>query len=42
MKTSEANAADESAILLPPRRSTNSIVAVRNETITSAASEPIA
>ena len=42
MKTSETNAAEESAILLPPRSSTNSMVAVRNETITSAASEPIA
>jgi hypothetical protein len=42
MKTSETNAADDSAIWLPPRSSTNSTVAVRNETITSAASEPIA
>ena len=42
MKTSEQNAADESAILLPPRSSTNSTVAVRNETITRVASEPTA
>ena len=42
MKTREQNAADESAILLPPRSRTNSTVAVRNETITSVASEPIA
>ena len=42
MKTSETNAADESAILLPPRSSTNKTVAVRKETITSVASEPMA
>jgi hypothetical protein len=42
MKTSETNAAEESAILLPPLSRTNSVVAVRNETITSAASDPIA
>jgi hypothetical protein len=42
MNTSETNAADESAILLPPRSSRNSTVAVRNETITSVASEPTA
>jgi len=42
MKTSETKAAEERAILLPPRSRTNSVVAVRNETITSAASEPIA
>ena len=42
MKTSDTNAADERAIWLAPRSSTNSTVAVRNETITSAAREPIA
>src|SRR5437868_2124425 len=39
MKTSDTNAADERAILLAPSSSTNSTVAVRNETITSAANE---
>ena len=42
MKTSDTNAADERAILLAPSSSTNSTVAVRNETITSAANDPIA
>jgi hypothetical protein len=42
MRTSEQNAADESAILLPPRSSTNRTVAVRKETITSVASDPMA
>jgi hypothetical protein len=42
MKTSETKAAEESVILLPPRSSTNSTVAVRNDTITSVASEPMA
>jgi hypothetical protein len=42
MKTKETNAAEESAILLPPRSSTNRTVAVRKETITSVASDPTA
>jgi hypothetical protein len=42
MTRSEANAADASAISLPPRSSRNSIVAVRKERITSVASDPIA
>jgi len=42
MKTSDTNAADERAILLAPSSNTNSTVAVRNETITSAARDPIA
>jgi len=42
MKTSDTNAADERAILLAPSSNTNSTVAVRNETITSAARDPMA
>jgi len=42
MKTSEANAAEVRAIWPAPSRRTKSAVAVRNETITSAAIVPIA
>ena len=42
MTTSETNAAEVRAIWLAPSKRTKSAVAVRNETITSAAIAPIA